>query len=115
MDDQMIDNGVLDGVRVVDFTQYIAGPIVTRMMADMGAEVIKIEFPPRDVNHPQMKGRGGVMQEEWHQGVGNVELPRTPFNFSASKGCNPRACPDAGRAQPQRSGALLGHDEGGGR
>ena len=37
---------ILDGVRVLDFTQYLAGPTVTRLMAEMGAEIIKIERAP---------------------------------------------------------------------
>ncbi|MEX2481667.1 MAG: CoA transferase [Gammaproteobacteria bacterium] len=37
---------MLDGIRVLDFTQYLAGPSVTRLMAEMGAEVIKIEQAP---------------------------------------------------------------------
>ena len=37
---------VLSGYKVLDFTQYIAGPTVTRMMAEMGAEVIKVEMAP---------------------------------------------------------------------
>lgn len=44
---------LLSGYRVLDFSQYIAGPTVTRMMAEMGAEVIKVEMAP---NGDQTRG-----------------------------------------------------------
>ncbi len=37
---------MLSGVRVLDFTQYLAGPTVTRFMAEMGAEIVKVEQAP---------------------------------------------------------------------
>jgi len=37
---------MLSGVKVLDFTQYLAGPTVTRLMAEMGADIIKVEIAP---------------------------------------------------------------------
>ena len=37
--------GPLDGVKIADFTEIIAGPLAGRLLAEMGADVIKIEPP----------------------------------------------------------------------
>jgi crotonobetainyl-CoA:carnitine CoA-transferase CaiB-like acyl-CoA transferase len=40
--------GKLDGIRVVDLSQFLPGPMLTLMMADQGAEVVKVEPPAGD-------------------------------------------------------------------
>jgi crotonobetainyl-CoA:carnitine CoA-transferase CaiB-like acyl-CoA transferase len=56
----------LEGVRVIDFTHFLAGPFATLILADMGADVLKIENPGRGEEfrhfaplHPALPAQGG--------------------------------------------------------
>ncbi len=58
----------LDGVTVLDFTQYLAGPACTRLLAELGADVIKVEAAPagdptRD-REPKVDGRAGLYVQQ---------------------------------------------------
>jgi len=59
------DRSALAGMRVLDLSQVMAGPFCTMLLADMGAEVVKVE-PPQGDSTRQMRGsRGGESPSFW--------------------------------------------------
>jgi len=46
---------IFEGIRIVDVTQYLAGPVATRLFVDLGAEVIKVEPPPHGEGNRRLR------------------------------------------------------------
>src|ERR1700747_531414 len=82
-------NSALDGLRVVDFTPTIAGPHGARMLADLGAEVIKIEAPEGDMMRTRPPLRNGASTSFGQLNAGKKSLVldlKTPQAVEAVRG-----------------------------
>lgn len=68
---------VFEGIRVIDFTNNVAGPCATAMLADMGAEVIKVERP---VAGDDSRGIAPRLEGQSLQSTGSTAA-RNPSSF----------------------------------
>jgi CoA:oxalate CoA-transferase len=66
----------LAGIKVLDFSTTIAGPHCSRLMADMGAAVIKVESPEGDLmrSRPVQRGGAGTMFGQLNAGKQSIVL-----------------------------------------
>lgn len=75
--------GALAGIRVVDLTRILAGPFCTQLLADMGAEVIKVEPPAGD----PVRGQGAMVDGySWYFAQFNRNKKSVVLNLYSDEG-----------------------------
>jgi len=80
--------GALDGIRVIDFTRVLAGPGAARMLADHGAEVIKIEVVTGEVARFVIPSKGfirGINLSGYYNNINRNKLGTT-LNLADPRG-----------------------------
>ena len=74
MTNAQASRGPLEGLRVLDFTNMLSGPYCTRLLADLGAEVIKVEPPAGDHNRTRRPVRHGYSSFFGHLNCGKKSV-----------------------------------------
>ncbi|WP_339827623.1 CoA transferase [uncultured Parasphingorhabdus sp.] len=64
----------LAGLKVLDFSRVVAGPYATRMLSDLGAEVLKVEPPEGDVTRKLAKRESGVSGNYLQLNIGKKNI-----------------------------------------
>ena len=86
----MADFGVeidcLEGIKIVDFTQFEAGPSCTESLAWLGAEVVKIENPLTGDPGRRLQGPGAPDKDPWYFHQFNANKKSLTVNLKSPRG-----------------------------
>ena len=72
MPDEDLTTGALGGVRVLDLTSVVMGPMATQILGDLGADVITIESATGDTNRAMGPGPHPYLSGIYHLSSGRI-------------------------------------------